>query len=203
MFTRRVLIDGEAYYEHRIISYTNNYEEGMTYISVRSSNPNGDTITEYSIPLIDCATSADLENVLMVMPAFEEAVDEASIYLDTILPFLTDEQAAIIPNAWPVWTADWLYEVGDRVSYGAYAYKCLQAHSSQANWNPVDAPSLWAKLLTQQSEEDDIPEWEQPSSTNPYMTGDKVVYNGVVYESLIDNNTWSPEAYPQGWRVVE
>lgn len=203
MFTRRVLIDGEAYYEHRIISYTNNYEEGMTYISVRSSNPNGDTITEYSIPLIDCATSADLENVLMVMPAFEEAVDEASIYLDTILPFLTDEQAAIIPNAWPVWTADWLYEVGDRVSYGAYAYKCLQAHSSQANWNPVDAPSLWAKLLTQQSEEDDIPEWEQPDSTNPYMTGDKVVYNGVVYESLIDNNTWSPEAYPQGWRVVE
>ena len=60
----------------------------------------------------------------MSLPAFEEAVDEASVYLETILPFLTDEQAAIIPNAWPTWTADWLYEVGDRVSYGSYAYKC-------------------------------------------------------------------------------
>jgi hypothetical protein len=47
-----------------------------------------------------------------------------------------------------------------------------------------------------------IPEWEQPDSTNPYMKGDKVTFNGVVYESTIDNNIWSPSAYPGGWRQV-
>ena len=35
------------------------------------------------------------------------------------------------------------------------------------------------------------------------MTGDKVRYNGKVYESLIDNNVWSPIGYPQGWKEVE
>lgn len=34
------------------------------------------------------------------------------------------------------------------------------------------------------------------------MTGDKVTYNGKVYMSLIDNNVWSPDAYPAGWQEV-
>ena len=43
---------------------------------------------------------------------------------------------------------------------------------------------------------------EQPDSTNPYKKGDRVRFNGKVYESLIDNNVWSPSAYPAGWREV-
>ena len=35
------------------------------------------------------------------------------------------------------------------------------------------------------------------------MTGDKVKYEGLVYESLIDNNVWCPKDYPAGWKVVE
>ena len=50
----------------------------------------------------------------------------------------------------------------------------------------------------------DIPDWVQPTGAHDaYQKGDKVRYNGVIYESLIDGNVWSPEAYPQGWRVVE
>jgi len=48
-----------------------------------------------------------------------------------------------------------------------------------------------------------IPEWEQPDSTNAYQIGDKVLFEGVVYESVISNNIWSPSAYPAGWKVVE
>lgn len=51
---------------------------------------------------------------------------------------------------------------------------------------------------------EDIPEWVQPTGAHDaYMKGDKVRYKGVVYESLIDGNVWSPETYPQGWAVVE
>ena len=35
-----------------------------------------------------------------------------------------------------------------------------------------------------------------------YMTGDKVTFNDKHYESIIDYNTWSPEAYPAGWKQV-
>jgi len=29
-----------------------------------------------------------------------------------------------------------------------------------------------------------------------------VSYNGKIYESTINGNVWSPEAYPAGWKLV-
>ena len=47
------------------------------------------------------------------------------------------------------------------------------------------------------------PEWVQPTGGHDaYKTGDRVTYNGKVYESVIDANVWAPDAYPQGWKVV-
>lgn len=88
------------------------------------------------------------------------------------------------------WASGMAYAVGDLREYMELPYRCLQAHTSQETWTPTDAPSLWAKVLRSP----DIPEWEQPSSTNPYMKGDKVKHNGKVWESLIDNNVWEPGA---------
>ena len=88
------------------------------------------------------------------------------------------------------------YASGDRIQYNGKLYKCLQAHTAQADWNPVDAPSLWAEVLAGQ-DGTEIGEWVQPDSTNPYMRGDKVNYNGKTYESEVDNNVWAPGVY--GW----
>ena len=92
-------------------------------------------------------------------------------------------------------------EVGEFIQYNDKLYKVLQAHTVQENWTPEAAPSLFAEVLTDPTGET-ILEWQQPSSTNPYMKGDKVRYEGVVYESLINQNVWSPSAYPAGWQVV-
>lgn len=113
----------------------------------------------------------------------------------------TDEQAAEAPYIFPAWAGGVTYGANDRVQYGGVAYKCLQAHLSQADWTPDAAVSLWAKILIPDPEV--IPDWEQPESTNPYMKGDKVRFEGKVYMSVIDNNVWSPAAYPAGWREVE
>ena len=79
-------------------------------------------------------------------------------------------------------------------------FKCLQAHTSQEGWTPTTSPSLWKMVGIA---ENGIPEWSQPISTSDaYMTGDEVMYNGVHYRSIIDNNVWSPDIYPQGWEVV-
>ena len=82
--------------------------------------------------------------------------------------------------------------------YDEILYKYLQNHTAQASWTPTDAPSLWAKVLIPTPAE--IPEWEQPESTNPYMKGDKVKHNGKTWESTIDNNVWEPGVY--GWGEV-
>lgn len=46
-------------------------------------------------------------------------------------------------------------------------------------------------------------DWAQPTGAHDaYNKGDIVNYNGTLYESLIDGNTYSPEAYPAGWKEV-
>lgn len=113
---------------------------------------------------------------------------------------LADEDALDVPMLFPRWAADTVYEVGDRVYYDGMLYKVLIAHTSQSDWTPDVSPSLFARVLIPDPEV--IPDWVQPDSTNPYMKGDKVRYNGKIYESLIDNNIWSPDAYPAGWQEV-
>lgn len=44
---------------------------------------------------------------------------------------------------------------------------------------------------------------EQSILENAYMKDDKITYNGKHYQSNIDNNVWSPDDYPAGWRLVE
>lgn len=121
--------------------------------------------------------------------------------MDAAGSMLTDEQAASVPALYSAWETGTAYNAGDRRTYGGVLYKCLQAHTSQDDWTPDVAVSLWATVLI--PDPDVIPDWVQPDSTNAYMKGDKVRYNGVVYRSLIDNNVWSPDAYPAGWEIVE
>ena len=122
--------------------------------------------------------------------------------LEDVSQTIPDEKAQTNIALYPKWTGDSKhYSVDYRVQHEDAVYKCLQEHDSQPTWTPTDAPSLWAKVLVPSP--DVIPDWEQPDSTNGYMTGDKVRYKGKVYESLIDNNVWSPESYPQGWKEIE
>ena len=123
--------------------------------------------------------------------------------IEQLATSLDDTNALEATELFPRWDGEGTtYRVGDRVRYDDVLYKVLQDHTSQPTWTPPNSPSLFAKVLIP---EDTIPVWEQPDSTNGYMTGDKVYYpdeNGNVYESLIDNNVWSPEAYPAGWRMI-
>ena len=134
-----------------------------------------------------------------------KAIELLNINFNGLLPNLSDEQALQVPLMFPKWQVGKAYAVGERVLYLGVLYKVLQAHTSQQGWEPDIAPSLFAKNLIVKDEEGeqvDIPEWVQPDSTNPYMIGDKVKFGGKVYQSVIDNNVWSPTDYPQGWEEV-
>jgi hypothetical protein len=50
----------------------------------------------------------------------------------------------------------------------------------------------------------DYPEYVQPTGGHDaYKIGDKITYNGQKYECLIDNCVWTPDVYPQGWKLIE
>lgn len=66
-------------------------------------------------------------------------------------------------------------------------------------WQP--GVSGWREVV----EEDAAPpEWVAPSGAHDaYKAGDRVTFEGAVYESVIDGNVWSPTDYPQGWEKEE
>lgn len=117
---------------------------------------------------------------------------------------IEDSEAVGYSELFPSWDGNGReYRVGDRVRYAGILFKVLQDHTSQPGWNPEGAVSLFSEVLIPDT--DVIPVWKKPESTNAYMTGDKVHYpaaDGPVYESIIDNNVWSPAEYPQGWKKI-
>lgn len=114
---------------------------------------------------------------------------------------MSDEEAIDVPFAYPRWKSGVEYDTGERVRYGEDLYKVLQAHTSQDDWTPDNAPSLFAQILPgQEGSDEEIGEWVQPGSTNPYMKGDKVTHNGKTWVSVIDNNVWEPGVY--GWEEI-
>ena len=94
------------------------------------------------------------------------------------------------PWAYPV-----AYTAGQIRERSGKLYKCLQAHTSQADWKPEDSPSLWVGTSNPAEE---WPEWSQPvGSTDAYAKGAKVSHNGKHWTSDVDANVWEPGAY--GW----
>lgn len=128
---------------------------------------------------------------------------ETQAFINTLIKLrdsLNDEIALTAVEVYPQWRAESEeYKVGQRIQYNGVLYKVLQDHTSQKTWTPMDAPSLFTKVLIPDA--DVIPEWEQPDSTNPYMIGDQVTHNDYIWTSTVDNNVWEPGVY--GWEQGE
>ena len=121
-----------------------------------------------------------------------EIIEKASVNL-------SDEDALSAVELFPSWEVGKSYEANARVLFNGKLYKVNQSHTSQADWSPDTVPALFSEVAMP----NEIPEWKQPQgSHDAYNKGDQVHYptaDDPVYESLIDGNVWSPEAYPQGW----
>lgn len=77
-------------------------------------------------------------------------------------------------------------------------YRCISDHTSQADWTPNAAVSLWVSISDPAEE---WPEWAQPvGAHDAYNAGDKVSHNGKHWTSNVDSNVWEPGAY--GWTEV-
>lgn len=112
---------------------------------------------------------------------------------------LTNEEMLDLIDDFKEYSVGSFYVVGDIFSLDNQLYQVLQAHTSQEDWMPDQTPALYKPIAPPTI----IPEWVQPTGAHDaYGVGDKVIFEGAVYESLIDSNTWSPTAYPGGWKTV-
>lgn len=90
------------------------------------------------------------------------------------------------------------YKKGNIRRYGSDLYRCNQDHTSQADWTPAAAASLWSKIGDPTEE---WPEWSQPvGAHDAYNAGAKVSHNGKHWTSDVASNVWEPGVY--GWTEV-
>lgn len=120
--------------------------------------------------------------------------------VNSLISVLDDETALNNIILFPAWVAGVEYKIGERVRYNNMLYSILQNHISQETWTPISAVSLYA-LVLRETEDGSIPEWVQPESTNGFMTGDRVMHNGIIYISQIDNNVWEPGSDESLWML--
>ena len=134
------------------------------------------------------------------------------------------KKVGIDPSGYPLWVqplgATDAYNIGDIVSYNGKLYKSI----INANvWAPDVYPAGWEEYTESTGDGGDsgetggggsttepetppaetIPDFVQPTGAHDaYKKGDKVKFEGKVYESLIDGNAYSPSAYPAGWKEI-
>lgn len=113
-----------------------------------------------------------------------------------------EKMAAQIPDLYPRWRTQQLYQMDEYAVYGTdengktQVYKCMQQHFSQDGWTPDVEMALWKRIGYDIGYE----LWAQPlGASDAYKTGDKVSHGGVIYVSNINANIWEPGVY--GWEV--
>lgn len=123
--------------------------------------------------------------------------------LQMFLQSLTDESMMMeVADVYPKWNGNnHTYKVGDIFSYGVnefnetQLYTVLQNHTSQSNWTPDTAVSLYKKVGFNNS---GVSIWTQPlGATDAYDKGDEVEHKGELWVSDVDSNVWEPGVY--GW----
>lgn len=116
---------------------------------------------------------------------------------------ISEEELNELVELYETWEIDMTFtgnDVGTLINYEGQLYKILQPHTTQGDWLPSNTAALYSKMYP----EEVIGEWVQPiGEHDAYNKGDKVIFEGKVYESTIDANTWNPSEYPQGWEVFK
>lgn len=115
-----------------------------------------------------------------------------------------DDVIMEMASLYPEWAPEQAYQVDDIVKYGVNAdgetqlYRVVQAHTSQADWTPDAAASLFSKVGFTA---DGTVIWTQPlGAHDAYAKGDEVTHKDKLWVSDVDGNIWEPGVY--GWTEV-
>lgn len=190
----KMIGDRQVFSTCRTIHLENDYPELELHAGQYVSNPSAELIAaegwlEYVPPVVPPTPKTE--------PDYDELIGAVKKMLSTQAEELSDEDALDVAALFPTWASKlgMQVNVGERLWYNEKLYKVIQAHTTQEDWTPDVVPGLYTEVSILE-----WPDFVQPTGVqDAYMTGDKVTFEGTHYVSLIDNNTWSPAAYPQGW----
>ena len=122
-------------------------------------------------------------------------------FIETAAEGLDDATASQAPTLFPSLKEDGsLVRTGTRINWKGVVMRAAVDLWDTPENNPDNAPALWEDL--------------------PYIDGIRIIpdvitvglafrkgeqgwWQGELYTSTINDNVWTPEAYPEGWKLVE
>lgn len=174
---------------------------GLSQIAEIASKLTEDNLSKFSLGGVEytdylCDSGSWSTGVAMFSLRAKSEIEIAKDLID--VDSIPDDKADALPSLFDKWDVGVSYTVGKRVVYDGLVYRCVQAHTSQADWTPTAAPSLWSRSANPTEE---FPAWVQPTGGHDaYQQGDKVSHKGKHWVSTANGNVWEPGVY--GWDVI-
>lgn len=163
--------------------------------------------TNYVIAL----TESEIQDKLMsISEVLKQSLIQAKLEEEVLQEAQSSDDTEALDNQYlyPIWEAGIDYSIDHKVQHFTadnqlVLYKCVQAHTSQSDWQPKDVPALFTRVAYP----NEILDFVQPTGAqDTYQSGDRVYFpigSTTIYESTIDNNAYSPTSYPAGWLLIE
>ena len=126
----------------------------------------------------------------------EEILGVKNILLKA-LRSLVDEEAYQVKIFFNNWEPGIQYEVNNRVWYNGELYTVIKTPNNDVT------PDLNTECyIKTQKPLDLVDEWNSERKKK-YMIGEQTKVGEHYYESLLDNNLWSPQDFPSAWKLIK
>ena len=121
--------------------------------------------------------------------------------IESAMSLTDDKLASEAPSLFPkLAVAGELVKAGTRINWNGTVKRAAVDLWDTTENNPDNAPSLWEDIHYKDGYRF-IP--ETISAGAAFYQGEYGWWEEKLYESLINNNVWTPSAYPAGWKEVE
>ena len=151
--------------------------------------------------MIDKVVSPGKKELLM------QAVGQITLSAKIRADELTDEEVNAVTELFlPFKVGEPVYGPGANQSlrvYNGVLYKCMSDHTTQSDWTPDVAGTLWSRVAKTVDGYEVWKAWDGHNE-NLYQVGDIVWYptaNDQLYIATVGNNHWRPDEY--GWAIYE
>ena len=173
-------------YENQLFrdAYVENEEEIQNYI-------------ETNIPLPPVIVTNDFicQNLIFNSQLTEKQILAAKPILEKALNLLNKDEVYYVKFLFPLLDLNREYQIGERFQYNDKIYEAKQVALGN-NFLKENSNSFEEIKYSK----DFLEEW---NSNKIYAQGDRVNYGEHTYESLIDNNNWSPQDFPMSWKLIQ
>ena len=160
--------------------------------------------SEASAPVLRLRDGAPVYDIEPIPPTRSEREQAEALSATLVARMVADEtldatELAGVAAIFPVWQVGIDVQVGDVLLWDGGLVECIQAHTTQQDWDPDQTPALWKVHRTDTG---GTVEWEAGITVE---AGETVIYEGVEYTVLQGHTTqegWEPPSTPALWEPV-